>query len=242
MELRAEKLRDSVAHLATWNGWRRYGPAAGSVATHIAIGAAAVTLLAASNKPKPMGERALEVTLIAEAALNPPSMSALPPEAPTPPKSQPKEEAIPDTQAAPRRQARKPASRQTGAPETIPEAGSNDEDSVYIGPMANAPPGVPLGLRSLLETDPCHPQDGIPRGDCRTDWAALMERGDLSITPSYMRLRELYPGYQAPERQTRRTSGVFRPGGPMPGGPAGIGGINDLTGRVPRRPDNGFGD
>jgi hypothetical protein len=74
---------------------------------------------------------------------------------------------------------------------------------------------VPLGLRSLLESDPCNPEEGDARGDCSRNWAAMMARGDKTISPSYERLAELYPGFRAPG-QREALPGMPRDAGPQP--------------------------
>ena len=95
------KLRERAGELLRWPGWRRCAPVAGSVATHVFLGAAIFSVLAATSKPalRPAISPApqLEVTLVAE-SLPPKGWRPTPPDAP---KAPPQSEVKPSTEVAP---------------------------------------------------------------------------------------------------------------------------------------------
>jgi hypothetical protein len=255
------KLRERIGHWSRWPGWRRYSPAAGSVAVHVLVGLALVSMLAASGKPQRLGitvSRGIEVTLVAETP-NPRAIRPMPPVSPRlTPKSERQSEALPEARPA-TDDPRKDRRRQEAAAEPAVAGGAafNDEDGVYLGESAVARSGVPLGLRSLLETDPCKPKEGLPRGDCEPRWAEKLAQGKLLLVPTAQDLRRMYPGIIPPCQyrvgceggewiSMNGTRSVFDPhGSPMMSGPGGLGGINDLTERLGFNPDHtdpGFGD
>src|SRR5690348_7563342 len=88
-------VRESIAQVAAWSGWRRFGPAAGSLATHAVLGAAFVTLLASAQTPMRMGapQMVLDIELLAEA---PPADGKLP----TPPDARATPAPAPDKEDA----------------------------------------------------------------------------------------------------------------------------------------------
>jgi hypothetical protein len=211
------ELRESIARVARWpilkwQGWRRFGPASGSLGVHAVLGAAFITLLASAASPMRMGDIGpfVEIELLAEA---PPAEGSLA----TPPDARSTPAPAPDADDAVliAERTREKLQQDDGPNSEAWQGAKSDEDGgVYYGNAA-ARSGVPLGLRSLLETDPCAPEDGDARGDCSRNWAAMMARGDKSMTPSYERLAELYPGFRPPGKQGA-SSGPERDAGPQP--------------------------
>ncbi|MEZ5938133.1 MAG: hypothetical protein R3C52_07925, partial [Hyphomonadaceae bacterium] len=117
--------------------------------------------------------------------------------------------------------------------------------------------GAPLGLRGLLETDPCDVPDPLraSRGDCDLRWSDRLQQGTQAVGPSMEELAAMYPDTPSPFRRggpeesakarfSQATGGrVMGATGPLPGGAASLGGVHDLTGRLPPiHPDPGFGD
>jgi hypothetical protein len=260
-------LRDRIAALVRWQGWpglmnwRRYAPAAGSIVTHIVLGAAAASFLAASGgermpprSPSPM----LEITLVADtpATGRRPAPSVTPRSAPTT-----REDALPD---APPPVAKKEKQKLAANP-APGSALAEDDDGVYLGDTDFALSGVPLGLRGLLEEDPCAERAGKLRLDCDT-WSEKIAKGDLLAAPTLAQLKRMYPGFVETCRwrvgcnegewvSLAGTRSVGRPppgsprdtgfGTPMAGGAAGLGGLHDSVGRLGVNPDHmdpGFGD
>jgi hypothetical protein len=253
------KLRERIVQWSRWPGWRRCAPAAGSVVAHVFLGMAVFSMLAATSKPARVAVRppppSLEVMLVAETP--PRGMRPTPPDAPkAPPRSEPKPEAAEAPPVA--RDPRKDQKRQAAAqPAIAGGAPSQDEGGVYLGDSELAASGVPLGLRSLMETDPCKPKNGLPRGDCGPSWAEKFASNDFKIIPTEAQLRRMYPGIIPPCPykvgcdggewiSTNGTRGVFNErGSPMMSGAGGLGGINELTSRLGFNPDHtdpGFGD
>lgn len=125
-------------------------------------------------------------------------------------------------------------------------AGATDDD-VFVLPPAQT--DVPLGLRGLLETNPCSQVMERLRGDCDSRWTELAEQGGLDFSPKLEELAKMYPGFQpeaavsmfgmpkAPEQLTRRPSlaggRTMAPLGSIPSGVATAGGPADQTGRLP---------
>jgi hypothetical protein len=262
------KLRERADELLRWPGWRCCAPVAGSVITHIVLGGAVLSALAATSKPSlhtasPAAPR-LEVTLVAE---------SLPPKGwkPTPPdarKAPPQSEARPSTDTAPpiARAPRKDEKRRAGERPFISGGKpSEEEGGVFLGDSDLADSGVPLGLRGLLEADPCEPKKGLPRGDCGPTWTQKFASNTYTITPTEAQLKRMYPGIIPPcpykagcepsamningtRSVGRAPPGSIRDtgsGSPMAGGAAGLGGLHDSIGRLGFNPDHtdpGFGD
>lgn len=252
-------LRDRIAALVRWQGWpglmnwRRYAPAAGSVVTHVVLVIGFASFLAASGgermpaKPPPP---TLEVTLIAEtppaAGRNPaPSVTlrAAPPQV---------SELLPDA-PPPVAKNEKPKQSANPAPANTP---AEDDDGVYLGETDLALSGVPLGLRGLMEEDPCAERAGKLRFDCAT-WAEKIAKGELLAKPSLAELQRMYPGFVETCRwkvgcqggewiSTNGTRSVFNSrGSPMMSGAGGLGGLNESVERLGFNPDHtdpGFGD
>jgi hypothetical protein len=261
------KLRERAGELLRWPGWRRIAPIAGSVGTHVVLGVAIFSVLAATTKPSPrvapQVEAQLQVTLIAE-SLPPKGWRPTPPDAP---KAPPQSEVKPSTDVAPpiAKTPRKDEKRSGQRPAVSGGKPSEDEGGVYLGDSALADSGVPLGLRSLLEADPCAPKKGLPRGDCGPNWTQKFASNTYTIMPSEQQLKRMYPGIIPPcpyktgcERSAMNINGtrsVGRPppgsirdtgsSSPMAGGAAGLGGLYDSVGRLGFNPDHtdpGFGD
>lgn len=201
------ELREGIANLSRWSGWRRAGPAAGSLATHVVLGGAVFAVIASAPPMRLGDERStLEIELIAE-AMPAEGLVPTPPDARrAPPPSSSKDEVLP-IEAPPRDARLKQASANSDAWDG---AKSDEDGGVYRGQSA-ARSGVPLGLRSLLETDPCNPEEGRPYGNCSQNWGALMASGDKSVTPSYERLAELYPGFRPPGQRGQRRESEAQP-------------------------------
>jgi hypothetical protein len=250
--------------IAGWVGWRTYGPAAGSAATHVVLLAAFASMMAASGgermpppKPPP-APPSLEVTLVAE-ALPPQGIRPTPPDPKRAPPKPPPEKSAPLPEAPPveKRDRNQQKQQQAAAPAMTGGAKPDDEGGVYLGDAGLAQSGVPLGLRGLLEADPCNPKFGPKRGDCVTRWDKKIGMNPDLLTPSDEELKRMYPGLIPPCRyrvgceggewiSSIGTRSVFSPtGGPMMGGAGGQGGIGSVTGRLPLNPDHvdpGFGD
>jgi hypothetical protein len=265
------ELRERIAELSRWPGWRRYAPVAGSIVSHVFLGMALISMLAAAGKPRPVPtvvQPRLEVTLVAETPPPPRGIRPTPPEAPkAPPRSDPRSEPLP---AAPpvARDPRKDQKQQQAAAQPAIAGGvpSDDKGGVYLGDSDFALSGVPLGLRGLLETDPCRPKNGLPRGECGPSWKEKLAQGNLLEVPTRAQLRRMYPGIIPPCPykvgceggewiSTNGTRSVAKgapgsrddrgAGSPMASGAAGLGGVHDIVGRLGFNPDHtdpGFGD
>lgn len=255
------ELRERIAELSRWPGWRRYAPVAGSIVSHVFLGMALISMLAAAGKPRPVPtavvQPRLEVTLVAETPPPPRGIRPTPPEAPkAPPRSDPKSEPLP---AAPpvARDPRKDKKQQQAAAQPAIAGGvpSDDKGGVYLGDADFALSGVPLGLRSLLETDPCRPKKGLPRGECGASWKEKLAQGNLLEVPTRAQLRRMYPGIIPPcphkvgcdggEWISTNGTRSFGDKSPMASGPGSLGGPHDVVGRLPQKPDfvdPGFGD
>jgi len=255
------KLRELIAGWPQWPGWRRYAPAAGSVVAHAFLGLAVFSMLAATSKPqRTVTVRLppkLEVTLVAETP-PPRGIRPTPPDAPkAPPRSEPKTETAeaPPVAKDPRKDQKQRAAAQ---PAIAGGAPSNEEGGVYLGDSALANSGVPLGLRSLLEADPCKPRNGLPRGDCGPTWAQKFASNNLQIVPTEAQLRRMYPGIIPPcpyksgcdglpeGKLNNGTRSVFNSfGSPMMAGAGSLGGMSQTVERLGFNPDHtdpGFGD
>jgi hypothetical protein len=237
------------------------------VAAHVVLGAAILSVLAATSKASPRmptgAEPQLEVTLVAE-SLPPKGWKPTPPDAP---KAPPQSESKPSTDIAPpiARELRKEEKRTGARPAISGGKPSDDEGGVYLGDSYLADSGVPLGLRGLLEEDPCAPKKGLPRGDCGPTWTQKFASNTYTITPSEQQLKRMYPGIIPPcpyktgcERSAMNINGTRSVGrappgsirdtgsaSPMAGGAAGLGGLHDSIGRLGFNPDHtdpGFGD
>jgi outer membrane biosynthesis protein TonB len=185
------------------------------------------------------------------AAVTPaPRPVATPPPAPAP---QPKPaEKKPDVATKPDPGAEK----SPGEPIVQAAAPSASGDSVFLPPSSKAPPGGPLGLRGLM-ADPCESRFGVKPKECAgKELAALTGPMDSVMPRTKAELAQHFGEYipkcpwkvgceggewistngtRAPQDNTSAASG----------GAASVGGINDVVGRLPQKPDfvdPGFGD
>jgi hypothetical protein len=230
--------------LAAARDWRRYAPAVGSVAAHIAVlGAIAATMAVAPSrlgvKPAHPLPQQITVTLVSDA--NPPMRR---------PHEPPKQQAAPENAeplpAPPRRRAERTAPAPS-APPAPAEQAANEPNVEFVPP---GPTGVPLGLKSLLETNPCGQIVERMRGDCSLKWEKWAREGNLVYSPTLDRLAEMYPDFRPePNAAVPGLPGAYEPGlgksaalgggkimrsqGLMPGGPAGGTGIESIGGRLP---------
>lgn len=226
-------------------GWRRLAPLAASVLVN-AIIVVGITSLTARGMQPIARPAAISVTLLPDL---PP-----PPSRPEPRASAPRP-APPVIRQAPGRKA------EPVAPQPDPGAAAPSPDGeVYVGPPdASAQAGPPLGLRSLLEKDPCSSAAERTRGDCSTKWAKLIEKGEYIQEPTREQLKKMYPGFgeepscgskhmgciKADEEWTslNGTHAVTRKNG---AGTARLGSINEMIGRLgphnEYQRDPGFGD
>jgi hypothetical protein len=229
-----------------WNGWRRYAPVASSIVAHVVVGAAVVSVMAASVRPRPASlppsKEQLQVTLVAET----PRPMPRPAERPaTRPKAKPDADAVPDRP--------RPAPRKGEHRSETTEA-TPDEDSVFVPPSIFSD-NVPLGLRNMATEDRCNPRKGIRPADCESQWAGKVGPAQSWELASRDELKQFYgeiigpcrfrvgcePGEWISSMGTRSVSGS-----PMAGGAAGISsGAEGQTGRLGLHPDHidpGFGD
>ncbi len=246
------ELRDRIV---AWPGWRRYGPAAGSGVAHLVVGAGLISLIAATDVPLPVHPPApspnqIEVTLVAETPIPPPLATRPPP--PIRPTAPPADRnAVPLPSApAPEADKRKPSATPSNVP-TAPAApdatASNDANSVYLG---NVPQ---LVLPGPAGRQPCDPT-GVIQGDCGIKWGDKLASGKQLEKPTSRELQAMYPGIVLPCRwrvgcdqgEWKSSIGTRAVGRtPQAIGPAGLGGINDLVGRLGFNPDHtdpAFGD
>jgi hypothetical protein len=238
--------------LARWDGWRRFALAAGSSLAHVAVLAAMATMMAATAKvgarppppqtpPPPM----LSVTLVSDVAPKP--LPKVPD--PQPPTSANTSEVMP---VPPKKKNERAAPKPE--PLTAPAAQAQADSEVI--PLPPSPTGVPLGLKKLLETNPCSQFLEKMRGDCSMRWAKLAEEGNLAYSPTLEALAKMYPDFEPddptvprwvpkrPSRNNLRGNGpIMAAEGVMPGGPGGGTGVENITGRLPMaHPDPVFGN
>jgi len=230
------ELRDRIAASIGPALRRRIAPALGSVVTHAAMALALVSLMAASTSPKPAPLRVqrppeLEVTLIAE---TPPIMRQTTPSPSTaPPSSTPRSDSVPAAPAEKPRKGHKQAAKK-------PAPTHSDDEGVYVGPSVLSQSDVPLGLRGMLEADPCSwNEESRKSPQCAPSWGQKLALGGLLVEPSEATLKRMYPGFgEGPSRgdmlKQRHEPGVFQPRGLPNGGVEGLGGIHDLVGRLPQ--------
>lgn len=242
------ELRDRIREWANWPGWRRHAPAAGSVVAHGIAGLLIASMIAAAAKPlrpapqKPRGA-VLEVSLLPEPREDTPPSVRPPQPRPLPPPSA-KSESVPV--AAPERKGQPSAATSFAA-----NAPSASDGGVYLGP---SPLAGPAGLQGLAHGDPCNPKVGRKPKDCLTNWAgkigtapSLLPRSKEDLAKYYAEFMPTCENWTGCEnKEWISTNGTRSVAGTrMAGGAASAGGINDLTGRLPQKPDfidRGFGD
>ncbi|MDZ4760149.1 MAG: hypothetical protein SGJ21_03660 [Alphaproteobacteria bacterium] len=238
--------------IAAWTGWRRYAPTAASLAVNFALLAVFAGSLAATGKVRAPPLRTLSVELVTDLQ---PRLTGVPkPIAPRKPA---------------RPAARTPQSDGGARPDAAlsaiaPSAADDRADEVYLAPAPTKRADAPLGLRGLLRADnPCAGVLDRLKADCAGKWSQLASNGDLLIEPSIEEMQRLFPGFAPPrfgtcskhmgcysdyEGEWTSLIGTRSVGlkSPMSSGPGGLGGINDMVGRLapanPYHVDPGFGD
>jgi hypothetical protein len=246
---------------ANWPGWRRHAPAAGSGLVHIVIGLAAANALAAMGAPV-LGvpaipePPAIEIALVADAL--PGAVSAVrPPPPDRTPKAPPPAKSEPASQAAPPVSAPRPKDQKQQAAQAGPSA-SKEDGGVYLGPASPfALIGPRGGLDGLAKSDPCMSPYGLKPRDCPVNWAARVGTMDSILPRSKEELRKQFAEFIEPCPykvgceggewvSNNGTRSVYSyNGSPMMSGAGGLGGVNELTGRLGFNPDHvdpGFGD
>jgi hypothetical protein len=245
-----------IRQWADWPGWKKHAPAAGSVAAHLVVGIVVAGFMAASGKTlPPVGEAAprpvLEVSLLTD-SLPLPSETARSPSngATKAPPSAVGGDTVPV--ATPKRKDQGPAAPDAPAPTASAGAGS-----VVLGPSPFAMPERKGGIEGLASNDPCTARIGIKPKECGTNWAAKIGNQASLMPRSKEDLKQFYAEFIAPcpwkvgceggeWKSSNGTRSVYSyNGSPMMSGAGGLGGINELTGRLGFNPDHtdpGFGD
>lgn len=233
-----------------WPGWRRHGPAAGSVAAHLVAALAITGILAASGKPLPPVATPpefapLEVALVAEALPAPSERTVTVPK--PAPSSKPAGDTAPIAPAPRKDQRQQP----TASP---PDPGPATGDTVYLGPSPFAQPARKGGLEGLATNDPCTAPIGIKPKDCVTNWAASMGSMDSVMPRSDEEMARYHAEFMTrcrfrvgcePNEVLNNGARSFGAKSPMASGAGGVQGINELVGRLGFNPDHtdpGFGD
>jgi hypothetical protein len=113
------------------------------------------------------------------------------------------------------------------------------------------------GIEGLASNDPCTARIGIKPKECGTNWAAKIGNQASLMPRSKEDLKQFYAEFIAPcpwkvgceggeWKSSNGTRSVYSyNGSPMMSGAGGLGGINELTGRLGFNPDHtdpGFGD
>jgi len=253
--------RERIDQLAAWPGWRRHGPAAGSVTVHLGLVAVIASVLGtagASDAPRPRPPEFMELTFVPVAAVPEPepelSAGVTPPRAPAP---APK--ASGETPPDPRRQKRV-------ATATTPNPAPTSEPGGEYLPPAILLPGGAKGLDALAYGNPCEAKIGKKPKHCVDNWAARVGPMDSMTPRSKQELAEHFAEYMPTCRwkvgceggqwiSNNGTRSVAKapPGSAddrgqmaaMAGGAASLGGLNTIVGRLGFNPDHtdpGFGD
>jgi len=144
------------------------------------------------------------------------------------------------------------------APAPAPASPSADAGgSVFLPPSTVIQPGGgPAGLRSLAYGNPCESKFGKKPKECVEDWRGRVGDMDSVMPRSKDDLKQHYADYITPcphkvgceGGEWISTNGTRAPRdltSAESGGAASAGGINDLVGRLPQKPDfvdPGFGD
>lgn len=236
------ELREQIRQWASWSGWRKHAPAAGSAVAHGVVGLAVVGLMAAAGKPLPLVKAqpalAIEVSLMEDTLpMRPPAPRPLP-------KS-------PSSKAEPLPERKEQESTLPDIAATAPSGGA---DSVYLGPSPFVQPGTKGGLQGLAMADLCSGKYGPKPKDC-TNWKAKVGAMDSVMPRSKEELAALYgefmpvcayrvgceeKGEWISTNGTRNVAGTR-----MAGGVESVGGITDTVGRLGFNPDHfdrGFGN
>lgn len=241
-----------TSNLRSWQGWRRYAPAAGSVGAHIVVGGAIIWLVAATSLPPMSTPHILEVTLMPEAE-TPPPMPTPPTQAPARPRAvnEPDAEALPTLPPTARKPEKKPSATQPLS--TTSAIASTESEGVFLPPSPYAPGAV--GLASLT-ADPCKTTGKLQVKDCDTRlskisppkyYEEMTKEEKARYYAEYVPICPYKVGCDGgPWRGNNGTHSVYSyNGSPMMSGAGGLGGINELVGRLGFNPDHtdpGFGD
>lgn len=237
---------------ANRSGWRGIAPVAGSVAVHSLIGIALASILSTQAKPSallsPGRDRPfMDVSLLTDLSAPETGRASLPVgSAPSGKPGEPASDHFPEPSAEGARDA---------AGVAVTEPGS--AGSVWLGPSPFSAPAAKGGIEGLLGKDPCSGVSGLKPRECGTDWAAKWGN-QASLAPRTKEdLRRYYSEFIPPcPRKVGCEGGEWRSnsgtrsvysynGSPMMSGAGGLGGINELTGRLgfnPDATDPGFGD
>jgi len=231
-------------------GWRRHAPAGASVLAHAVLLSAVAGMMATALPPSP--EASQKIVLAVELLPDPEIAEPMPMAGVTPP---PRTRA-PRPAETPSASEEAPRPAAPATPATDPKDRKAREDSVFLGPPAIlTDPSVPPGLASLMGKDPCEARFGPKAKECAgRELAARTGKMD-SVMPrtkdelaqhfaEYMPVCEHKVGCEPGEwMSTNNTRSVF--GTRNHGGAASLGGVHDLVGRKPQKPDfvdPGFGD
>lgn len=241
--------RELIRHWPQWPGWRTYAPALGSVVVHGLVITAAAGMMATAmpERARPDQQRFLAVQLV-EPEMPPPEAGVTPPPVKRPDVAPSKSPAIAPSSVTPR-----PAGPSTTTPSPTPDKSKDDGNSFYIGPPVTK--DAPPGLASLMSNDPCTAKFGPKAKECAGRDLARKTGPMDSLLPTtkeeqaknYAAFMEKCPHWVGCEGgEWRSTSGARSVYGTRgAGGAASLGGIHDLVGRLPQKPDfvdRGFGD
>lgn len=244
------ELRGRLAKWAAWPGWRRTAPVAGSVAANLVIATAVIASLSAVHADnRLLNLNSLSVTLVSDSLPPPPSDT---------PRAMPQRPATPTLKAEQTPALRRDPSAATAA-SSAPSGGLADAESVYVGPEGLAGNGPPLGLKSMLEKDPCNSVEARLRGNCDSKFGKMLAKGELVQTPTPEQLKRMYPGLIVEADCGSKHLGCIQPDwissngthpvgnkSPMSGGAGQLGGFHELVGRLgppnEYHRDPGFGD
>lgn len=249
-----------IRQWAAWAGWRQHAPAAGSVVVHIVLGVAVVGLLAATGKTlppvaDPPRREVLEISLMTDSLPLPSEVARPSSSTPKTPPPFSRGDTVP-TAPPPAKTTRKDEKR--AAPDApAPVASAGNDGGVTLGPSPFAMPERKGGIEGLAGNDPCTARIGIKPKECGTNWAAAMGNQASVMPRSKEDMKKYYAEFMTPcpwkvgceggeWKSNNGTRSVFSANGsPMMSGAGGLGGINELTGRLgfnPDATDPGFGD
>jgi hypothetical protein len=175
------EMRSRIVGWTSWAGWRRIAPFAGSLLVNALIVVGVTSLAAGGMEPIPR-QSAISVTLL--------------PDLPPPP-TRPVPRAIAPRPAPPVVRRETDRKSEPVAPQPAPGVVTPAPDGeVYVGPPdASAQAGLPPGLRSLMEKDPCSSVAERMRGDCAQKWAKLLPPGEYIPEPTREQLKRMYAGF-----------------------------------------------
>lgn len=248
-----------IRQWADWAGWRQHAPAAGSFVVHVVLGVVVAGMLAAAGKTlppaaDPPNRPAMEVALVTDALPLPGETVRPPGKAPRTPPPPSGADTGPTAPPGPAPTRKDQARALPDAPAATASTGSG---SVVLGPSPFAAPERKGGVEGLAANDPCTSRIGIKPKECGTNWAASMGNQASVMPRSKEDLKHYYAEFMPPcpwkvgceggeWKSNNGTRSVYSyNGSPMMSGAGGLGGINELTGRLGFNPDHtdpGFGD